>query len=404
MAITREQGIKQIEIQIQIENEGVDVAPSLFKDLDYENVFLEQIRACFDYNFKNYVATKIPASFRIKSSGFLITLFWNPSSPVKIVRQNEKFYLIKDDGKDFAEEIEFEHKPAFYNKRTSDGKDMSRIVQASSKGRLAITYSNECALKDKGLDCLFCNINATKSRFAELDKLEWKNPAQIGETVAEAYREGFHGFNLTGGFVPERREVEYYIDIIESVKDNCVAEEEIHGMACVGAPQDLSIIENYREAGYQHIATNMEIWDENLFRYICPGKEQFCGGRENWLNTLKHEVEVFGKGNVRSHFVGGLEIKESLLEGIEHLASIGVMADATIWKPNIGSALEGHRAPETAWQIDVAKKVYQILKKHGFTYEQYYYVTGENRVTSHFYQLDGEHLPWEKPLEVIASA
>ena len=85
MAITREQGIKQIEIQIQIENEGVDVAPSLFKDLDYENVFLEQIRACFDYNFKNYVATKIPASFRIKSSGFLITLFWNPSSPVKIV-------------------------------------------------------------------------------------------------------------------------------------------------------------------------------------------------------------------------------------------------------------------------------------------------------------------------------
>jgi hypothetical protein len=40
--------------------------------------------------------------------------------------------------------VVFEHKPKFYNQRTLDGKDMSRVVQANDRGRAAITYSNEC--------------------------------------------------------------------------------------------------------------------------------------------------------------------------------------------------------------------------------------------------------------------
>ncbi len=403
MAITREQGLEQVAVQIQIENEGVDMDISLFKDLDYQNTYLEQVRCLFDWNFKSYTETKMPAGFRFKNSGFFIRLYWNPNAELKIVAQGQKYYLIRGDGKDFAEEIELERKPAYYNKITSDGKDMSRIAQSQSHGRLQISYSNECSLKDKGLDCLFCNINDTKRRFEKVDNIEWKNPKQIAETIAAAYHEGFHGFNLTGGFVPERREVEYYIDVIEAVKEQDIAEDDIHGMACVGAPEDLSVIERYKDAGYQHIATNMEVWDEDMFKYICPGKEKFCGGRENWLRTLKHEVEVFGRGKVRSLFVGGLEDKSSVLEGIETLASLGVVVEPSIWKPCIGSALEGHRSPETSWHQDLIEKTYKILRKNNISYEDYYYTRSDNNPISHLYQLDGEALPWEKPVEIIPS-
>jgi hypothetical protein len=402
MSFTRAEGLANVSLVIKVETEGVNINPEIFKTLDFENEYLEQVHACFDWNFENYVSTKVPDAFRFKKTGFLVPVYWNPKSEYEIVQDNGHFYLTNRKGEAF-DEIYFEKKPAFYNKTTSDGKKMSRIAQTLSKGRVAITYSNECSLKDKGLDCLFCNINDTKNRFGEIEHLEWKTPQQIAEVVAEAYKEGFVGYNLTGGFIPERREVEYYIDVIEAVIDQ-VGTEDVHGMACVGAPTDLSVIEKYKEAGYQHIATNLEVWDRNIFKTICPGKEQLCGGRDNWIAALKHEVEVFGKGNVRSILVAGLEPKESLLEGIEYLASIGVMGFASIWKPCIGSALEGHRSPEPEWHQDVVERIYKIHRKYGFTLENMYYSSYRNGVdnaNAYLYKLDGDHLPWEEKLDIV---
>lgn len=394
MAVTREEGVKQINIYIQAQNEGINITQDIFENLDYKNTYLEQVRSCFDWNFKSWTKTKLPSGFRIKSSGFEVPIYLNPKSELKIIKEGEKYYFVKGDGKDFAEEINFEHKPGFYNKVTSDGKDMSRIVQAGAHGRLFISYSNECSFLEKGRDCLFCNINDTKRRFGKVDNIEWKNPNQIGETIAEAYREGYEGFNLTGGYVPERREVEYYIDVIEAVKDHTdLPDDRIHGMACVGAPSDFSFIEKYKEAGYQHIACNMEVWDKNLFNYYCPGKVDIGGDHDRWLDVLKHEVEVFGRGNVRSNFVGGLESKDSLLEGIEELAELGVIGVATTWKPCIGSALEGHRSPETEWHQNLQAKIYQILKKNGYTLSDLYYVSGDLNPIGYYFALDGQISP-----------
>ncbi|MBQ9206058.1 MAG: hypothetical protein IJ158_05030 [Treponema sp.] len=100
-------------------------------------------------------------------------------------------------------------------------------------------------------------------------------------------------------------------------------------------------------------------------------------------------------------FVGGLETKESLLEGVEFLTENGVVVDTSIWKPCIGSALEGHRSPETDWHIDLLLWQYTILKKYGVPYEHYYWTRGDRFPIAHLFQLDGGHMSWEEPLEVI---
>lgn len=402
MSFTRERGLQDAKLIVQLDAEGIRVNPEDFSGLDYENTYAEQVRACFDWNFENYVESKIPAGIRLKTTNFYVSLYWNPNSQFFIEKQPDGTFFLRK-GKEFVDEIYFEKKPEYYNLKTSTGKEMSRIAQATYQGRVQITYSNECALLDKGLDCQFCNINDTKRRFGKLDNIEWKNPTEIAEAIAAAYERGHHGFNLTGGFVPERREVEYYLDVIEATKQ-AVGHDDVHGMACVGAPSDLSVLEKYKEAGYQHIATNLEIWDENIFKSICPGKEQLCGGRKNWLEALKYEVEVFGKGYVRSCLVGGLESKESLLEGVEQLAELGVIAAPTIWKPCIGSALEGHQSPVAQWHQEVAERTYQIYKKYGFTYEQYYYTRFGEDYYAYRYKLDGEYLPWEKKLDLEEAA
>lgn len=393
MAITREELFKQMELDEAIRNDGVYIRPEVLESLDFEHTTQEQVRACFDMNHEIYKKTKLPAAIRL-SSNYRIQVSYKEKAPYSISYENGSFLLYK--GNVLLDEITFVEKPAYYNKVTSDGTRMSTVAQEVGKTKITVAYSNECALKDKGLDCKFCNINATKANFAEHEGLKWKTPEQIAETVEAAYAEGYRRITITGGFIPERREVEYYIDVAEAIQER-TGLEDFGGAACVGAPADLDVIDKYKEAGYSAISSNMEIWDANIFKTICPGKEEICGGRQNWINALKHEVEVFGKGNVRSYFVAGIEPKSTLLEGIEYLASLGVVAIPLQWLPNPGSELEGHRAPKTEWYNDLYIKTYNILRHNGLTHLDYYNSTNaENSVFDYLYDADGDILPWER--------
>ena len=156
-------------------------------------------------------------------------------------------------------------------------------------------------------------------------------------------------------------------DIAEAIQDK-LGVEDFNGTACVGAPEDLSVIEKYKEAGFSSIATNIEIWDEKMFEVICPGKSQMCGGRKNWIDTLNAELDVFGKFHVRSTLVSGIEPKESLIEGIDTLVSKGVCALPSQWYVNVGSALQGHRTPDPDWHWDVFEKTKAIYQRNGLDF------------------------------------
>ncbi|HBS59427.1 MAG TPA: nitrogen fixation protein NifB, partial [Firmicutes bacterium] len=113
-----------------------------------------------------------------------------------------------------------------------------------------------------------------------------------------------------------------------------------------------------------------------------------------WVKALEYAVEVFGHGRVRSNIVGGIEPRKSTLEGVEYLASKGVVCFAGAWCPNPGSQLEGHRSPEPAWHFDLAKKIAAIFKKAGFTYEQLYDCAAAPTTLCHdIYKIEGELLP-----------
>ena len=112
------------------------------------------------------------------------------------------------------------------------------------------------------------------------------------------------------------------------------------------------------------------------------------------MKALEHAAKVFGYGKVRSNIVAGIEPKNSTLEGVEYLASKGVICLAGAWCPNPGSALEGHRTPEPEWHLDMAYKVYNIFKKSGFTYEQLYDCNAEPTTLCHdLYKINDELLP-----------
>ena len=367
MGYSYEQLLEAIRLKNEIQVEGLKFDPHIFENIRLGDTVAERVNALFTCDRHAHKKIEFPSVFYHPVGNYRVHIRWNLGSPFELVNEGGVIN-VKKDGRTVLENIQFAKRPAYYSKKTSDGADMRTIAQDAGYGNIFIVYSNECCLKDKGQDCLFCNINATKDLYGEDQNIKWKNVTEISETVEECYKNGgFTHLTVSGGFVPERREVDYYADIAEAIQDR-LGVTDFNGTACVGAPDDLSVIEKYKEAGFSSIATNIEIWDEKMFEVICPGKSQMCGGRKNWIDTLNSEVEVFGKYHVRSTLVSGIEPKESLLEGIDTLVAKGICALPSQWYVNVGSALEGHRTPQAEWHWDVFEKTKKIYQKNGLDF------------------------------------
>lgn len=387
----KQQLYKEIELKSRIIVHGIKVNPTIFKHLELGEKVQEQIHGLFEMDHKEHAGVAFPCSFT-SPSGIHYSFTWDPDSTITIEYVDNQYILYERGEEKFP--ITFTERPKYYGLHTSDQVEMSHVASFNPTKTVGVAYSNECALKDKGLDCLFCNANATKNTYADIENIKWKNPKQIAETVKAAYElDGGLHVNITGGFIPERREVDYYIDVAEAIQEE-LGQKDFNGTAVIGAPEDLSVIDKYKEAGYRTLAIQIEIWDKNIFKTICPGKEKECGGWQHWVDALEYAVKVFGFGKVRTGFVAGIEPKEKTLEGVEYLAKRGILSLTNAWNPNPGSKLEGHRTPSPEWHFDLAKKTYAIFKQVGFTYEQYFDVSPSADFLVHdLYRIDEERLP-----------
>ena len=390
MSTLKQKLYQELALKAAISQEGVRFDPAVLRHLDLGGTAQENVNCLFSYSRDRHAQLEIPPYF-ILPHGLIALFNVDSRSPNRLEHDGRGFYIVRSDGESVP--VTFGKRPKYYDQKTSDGAAMRTVAVHNTDDVVFVAYSNECSLQATSKDCLFCNINATKKIYGDVQGVKWKYPGQIGETVGAAYREGARHVTISGGFVPERREVDYYLDVADNIRQH-TGLVDFNGTACIGAPKDLSVIDKYKEAGFRTLAINIEVWNEHFFRAYCPGKDAECGGQKHWIAALEYAVGVFGRGRVRSNMVGGLESKESTLEGIEYLTSKGVIAMSPAWVPNPGSALEGHRSPEPDWHIDVAKKTFQQYRKVGFTFEQVYDATAVPQTLVHdLYRIEEERLP-----------
>jgi hypothetical protein len=379
---------KELELKIDLGIEGVSIEPADLATLT--NISTDTgVEKLDGKNTYRHPDSKLPGSFYLPN-GILASFHQEPESKYGLVAEDGKAVLYKYGKKqERLAEVVFRKRSDVLDRLTSDGIPYRRIAGFNPNGSLQVHYSNECSLKDNGGDCAFCGINPRADSHREA--IVRKNSRHIAEVYDGSITAGeVNRLNLSGGFVPERRELEYYIDVAEEIKSRLGVKDFI-GTVAIGAPHDFSVIDKYKEAGWRDIRLNIEIWDKNIRKAICPGKEQICGGWENWVKALEYAVSVFGKGHVGSNLVGGLEAKQSALEGIEYQASKGIVCFASVFHPCAGTPLEGFRTPETSWHLDLAQKAVAILRKYGFTQEQMQHLYPSTMDMHYLYLIEDEY-------------
>jgi len=132
----------------------------------------------------------------------------------------------------------------------------------------------------------------------------------------------------------------------------------------------------YDQTGVTSYCPNIEVWDENIFRHLCPGKEKWIGHKE-WVRRTLDAVEIFGRGQVCTQVIGGVELAkpygfssleealESNFQACDFFARHGVSYLSVIWHPHKASRLGFQPVPPLEYYIRLAKGLHEIRRSYG---------------------------------------
>lgn len=375
---------KLVILKLDVQRRGVrytQEALALAADVRYQH------RGPGLYGRAEQIAEHYPESLLLRDGTSILTteadFFSSQEEPYVVDVIEEKPWIL--DGDDAVEEVEFWLKPDYYGKKTSRGVAMENVAMARPQ-RLDICPYGYCHFWDDGNECRFCSIvSDLKSQVGEdTGRVGKLHPEDVFETVREALKEpgrwlevNVCGGSDTRGDPPFDVEVDRHIELLQAIGRNFKTRRFSSQLIATAFSKD-QLRRIYDETGLTSYCADIEVWDERLFGWICPGKDRWIGW-EGWVSRLIDAVDIFGKGNVFTNIVAGVELAEpygfktideavhSTLEGCDFLAERGVAAVSIVWNPRVGSALYGQTAPPLEYYVRIAKGFFEIRKKHGLT-------------------------------------
>jgi len=252
-------------------------------------------------------------------------------------------------------------RPAFYGKKTTTGVKFSEIAAAHGSYTV-ITPSPRCDFFNAKIECRYCAGNFDlndrgKDRAYTVDEVLETVEAVLKERASEI-------IYLSMGFSEgDDGGIEFLKPYIKEIK------KHFHCLVAVEAlpPKRNHWIDETYAVGADSVLYNLEIFDPELFKVICPGRAELVG-RKRYLDSLEYAAKVFPNGTVASHLIVGLEPPGSTIQGIDFLTSRGVVPILPIYRPSRGRALRIE--PLNAEVIiPVYKHLYRALTKEKINFK-----------------------------------
>jgi hypothetical protein len=258
---------------------------------------------------------------------------------------------------------------------------MSHIVSARPQ-RLNVFQSSYCQFWAEGKECKFCDIvTHTKQQKNELGVPSRLKPKDVSETIREALKEPgrFTGICLTAGSILNGetlfdREVDYYIETLQAIGEN-FSSRKFPSELIATAFNEKQLARIYEQTGLTSYTSDLEVLGEEMFNWICPGKAKWVGYQE-WKQRLIRAVGIFGRGNVGTGLVGGVELArpngftteedalKSTLEEAESLAENGVTTFYIVWVPRPGSHFKDQQNPSLEYFVRLAQGLHDLRVKY----------------------------------------
>jgi hypothetical protein len=318
--------------------------------------------------------------------GTEIRVLGSGDSPWHVEGDREGGYLLVDDRSGQSVPIEFEPLDPWMTQTTADGLPLAKAGLQTHGDMLVINVAPGCEYflhkhEGESMRCAFCAYGAPDERTAHLGQVTGR--VEIPQQTLERMAEGLHAIvrqttirhiYLVGGSLTDgRKEGERFLQLARFVK-----KENRYGIPVAlgsGAIPDDQIEQFRREELVDFVCFNLEMWSEALFAKVCPGKNRYVG-YPRWIEALETAVRVFGRGNVYSAMVAGIELDpehglswqeaaRTALEGAEDLCRRGIIPIYSLMWPSGGKDRPDYHERIRGYFETLNLGYQQIRRKHG---------------------------------------
>lgn len=335
---------------------------------------------------------KVPEEIKISSGPFsllptVVSVRVDPASPYFVSSGDSGAVLYLKQGNAepiYLADVEFPPIPDWYSHTLENGKKPGEIAPVIEWGYLIyITVFRNCQYFGKDEECAFCDINHNwrQQKLAGRPYTGIKSIDEIIEVMSWIDKEDQTAkvYTITGGSVltdlKKKGETDFYFQYAEAIEKHFPGRWMGKMVTQAWEKEDLK---RFKDVGIQVYHPNYEVWDERLFKLICPGKERFIG-RENWIRRIIESVDIFGPSHVIPNFVGGVELSkpwgfetvdeavQSTSDGLDFFMSHGVVPRFTTWCPEpytTLSSLEQQQKPPLEYFLKLLTSWKEIFEKH----------------------------------------
>jgi hypothetical protein len=285
------------------------------------------------------------------------------ASPYSISRSGGR-YLLWRDGQEVAP-LQLSPRPAWYDAATASGKPMTRIgtLQGTYLGIYQAKVCEYWTNKPQKVNCKFCSVGLNLG----LDDADEKSVDEVLEVVRAARNQSgitYVDFN-TGHY-----EGDTYLDLLEPYVVRI--KKELGLLVGVQTPphRDLRRYDHLRALGVNRVSFCFEIFDRELFRAVCPGKDAEYG-LDHYLEAIRYCATLARKGPksepwvTNGEIIAGLEPAESSIRAIDWIVSVGAIPTVCVFRPLTGTDLEDSPPPSTEALVPVFRRLYEACMEAG---------------------------------------
>jgi len=274
-------------------------------------------------------------------------------TPYSLHKENGR-YVIKHEGRT-ASEVKLPPRPAFYDKLTKSGKEISRIGVMQGT-YLAIYPGRICHFwtLDPKRNCKFCSTGLNVGTIEAADK----SVEDVMEVVRAAREEcGITYVHFNTGYL-EGEELPFLEPFVREVKKKT---RLMIGVQTTPAP-DFKAYDRLAKLGANSVSFCFELWDKKILADICPGKQETLG-RDLYLDAIKYCKGRFPA--VNGEIIAGLEPVENTLKALNWITSHGAQPTVCVFRPCVGTDYEDVPPPTTADMIPVFREQYEACIRNG---------------------------------------
>jgi hypothetical protein len=285
------------------------------------------------------------------------------ASPYSVHRAQGRYELRLGD--EVITEVALSPRPAWYEQTTAGGKPMTRVgtLQGTYLGIYPAKVCEYWTAKPEKENCKFCSVGLNLG----VDDADEKSVAEVMEVVRAAREQSgitYVDFN-TGHYAGDT-----YLDILEPYVVRI--KRELGLLVGVQTPphRDLRRYDGLRELGVNRVSFCFEIFDRDLFKEICPGKDREYG-LDHYLEAIRYCATLGRKGPrhepwvTNGEIIAGLEPPESTIRAIDWITSVGAIPTVCVFRPLLGTDLQLAGPPHTEQLVPVFKRLYEACMERG---------------------------------------